>query len=151
MTLPKLYRLEAGSLGEQWRYIGHLLAVRTGGNCEACGGRPVAGYREMSIHHRQPRGMGGTSREEIHDLCNLLLVCAGFSRGLAGVLGCHGELESKRLDAVEMGWIVPHPLDPADVPVTLFSGRRVLLDATSPFYLPPPPGVAEWAALDTPA
>jgi hypothetical protein len=129
-----------GTATERWRYIGHLLACRSGHRCEGCGRPIVAGVREPSIHHRQARGMGGTSRADIHDLSNLLLLCAGFSRRLAGVLGCHGDAEHHRSDPVARGLIVPHPTDPATVPIVLASGRRVLLDPYGPHYLTPREG-----------
>jgi len=84
--------------------------------------------------------MGGTSREDIHDLSNLLLLCAGFSRRMAGVLGCHGAVEAHLNDPVARGLIVAHPLDPATVPVVLASGRRVLLAGDAPMYLSPAVG-----------
>lgn len=101
----------------------------------------MAGVRELSIHHRQPRGMGGSSRPQVHDLSNLLLLCAGFSRRLAGTLGCHGTVEGNRNAAKARGLLVPSGLSAADVPVVLASGRRVLLAGDGPFYLPPADGV----------
>jgi hypothetical protein len=123
-----------------WRYIGHLLACRSGSLCEGCGKPLVPGARELSIHHRQPRGMGGTDRSEAHFLSNLLLLCAGSTRRLAGVAGCHGAVEAYRENAERRGLLVRHGLDPAAEPVTLASGRRVLLADDGPFYLPPADG-----------
>ena len=85
--------------------------------------------------------MGGTPRPQIHDLSNLLLLCAGFSRSMAGVLGCHGRVEARLGDPVTRGLIVPWPADPARAVLTLASGRRVLLDPGAPAYLPPPDGI----------
>lgn len=138
------WRYTGGTAQQRWRETGHMLACRSGGRCEGCGQLIAAGIREPSIHHRQARGLGGTSRPQVHDLCNLLLLCAGFSRRLAGVLGCHGMTEAHENDPVARGLLVPHPADPAQVPVVLASGRRVLLAADGPFYLPPPDGVL-WA------
>lgn len=135
------WRYTGGTAAERWRETQHMLACRSGGRCEGCGQPIVAGVREPSIHHRQARGSGGTSRPEVHDLCNLVILCAGFSRRLAGVLGCHGATENRENDPRARGLIVPHPLDPAHVPLTLASGRRVLLAADGPYYLPPPDGI----------
>lgn len=122
---------------ERWRVIRHLLATRSDHRCELCGVRLGPG-QEGTVHHRDPRGMGGTRDPHIDDLCNCLLLCGGR---LGGVLGCHGHTESNRRAAEETGWIVRSPTDPADVPVVLYSGRRVLLARYEPFYLPPPDGI----------
>lgn len=139
--MPQPRRPDKGTSADRWRAIQHLLAIRAGHACEGCGKPFEPGRREPSIHHRQPRGMGGTSNPAVHDLTNLLLMCAGTSRRLAGVLGCHGQLESHRAAAEHRGLIVRHPTDPATVPVTLHSGRRVSLDPTGVFYLPPSDGI----------
>lgn len=112
------------------RAVVRLVVVsRAGGSCELCGvpvamidddGRttPIAAY---SIHHRQPRGMGGTDDPAANSPTNLLLLCG------TGTTGCHGLVESQRAMAVEHGWLVPRPTDPASIPVLLFFGDRVYL------------------------
>jgi hypothetical protein len=82
--------------------------------------------------------MGGTIRPDVHDLCNLILA-EGH-----GTVGAHWWVESNRDAARERGLLVPQITDPASVPVTLWSGRRVMLDPVSPLYLPPVDGVL-WA------
>ena len=77
---------------ETWRFILHLLACRSGHRCEV-GGEPLDAGNQGSIHHRQPRGMGGTSDPDVHSLERLLLVCGGR---LGGVLGHHGQVEAER-------------------------------------------------------
>lgn len=124
-----------------WEVTQQLLVYRSGGRCEGCGVLFAAGRHELSIHHRRAGGQGGTSRADQHDLCNLVVLCAEWARGLAGVLGCHGRAEARLGDPVGRGLVVPLAADPAAVPVTLFSGRRVLLARTSPDYLPPGDGV----------
>lgn len=111
------------------RAVVRLVVVsRAGGSCELCGvpvavvdddGQvtPVAAY---SIHHRQPRGMGGTDDPAVNSPANLLLLCG------TGTSGCHGLVESQRAMAVTNGWLVPRPTDPATVPVELHDGRRLL-------------------------
>lgn len=112
------------------RAVVRLLVVsRADGCCELCGvpvafidddGQvtPLAAY---SIHHRQPRGMGGTSDPAANSATNLLLLCG------TGTTGCHGMVESQRALAVAHGWLVPKPLDPSSKPVRLFFGDDVYL------------------------
>ena len=78
---------------------------RSHGMCERCGGFG------SNIHHRRPRGMGGTSTPE--DPTNLVMLCG------SGTTGCHGWVESYRAKAWEQGWLVPRrdPREPTDVPV----------------------------------
>jgi hypothetical protein len=92
---------------------------RADGCCEICGrevmlvgGRVVRPY---SIHHRRPRGMGGTSRPEINSPANLLLLCGDATT--PG--GCHTRVEANRSLAYENGWLVRASADPATVPVLL--------------------------------
>lgn len=93
---------------------------RSMGGCELCGrllfddlNRPLG--HAYSIHHRQPRGMGGTSRPEINSPANLLLLCGDATT--PG--GCHEYVESNRARAYLNGWLVRASADPAEVPVLL--------------------------------
>lgn len=105
-----------------------VIISRAGGSCEVCG-QPVALIDDgevtpisaFSVHHRQPRGMGGSSVEEINTAPNLLLVCG------SGTTGCHGLIESQRALSYANGWLVQRPTNPADVPVLIFAGVRVYL------------------------
>jgi hypothetical protein len=119
-----------------WRLLRHYLACRAGHRCEICGVLLGAG-QEGTVHHRLPRGMGGTSDPDVHRLDRLMLLCGG---ALGGVKGCHGYVEANGALALANGWKVPHGAGPAAdtmaVPVLLYSGRRVLLDPYGPFYLP---------------
>ena len=119
---------------DRWRTIRHLLACRSGHRCEICGCTLGPG-NEGTAHHRDARGMGGTRRPDIDDLCNLLLLCGG---SLAQK--CHRWVEDHYEAAVAAGWRVPDGLDPAAAPVVLAGGRRVLLHRTQPLYLPPADG-----------
>ncbi|MEV8634306.1 hypothetical protein AB0395_21890 [Streptosporangium sp. NPDC051023] len=131
----------------EWDWITTLLLTRSGGLCEARTSACMARRgllsslprSRCSIHHRQPRGMGGTSSPVIHSLANLLLICG------SGVTGCHGQIESCRAWAEERGLLVEEELDPAQAPLTLHSGRVVLLHPTVPTYLNPAAG-PRWAA-----
>lgn len=141
-----------------WEQVLHFLLVRSGGRCEArtpaCLGDQygrLAGLlsrRQVNIHHRRPRGSGGTSREDVHSLANLMLVC-----GSGNVSGCHGFIENHATVAEARGYKVAKEgrrSDPAEVPVTLPSGRRVFLDTLAPAYLDTAGGwgfgVPEWPA-----
>lgn len=90
-----------------------LVMERAGRRCERCG-RTIVG--EFSIHHRQPRGMGGSRAADKNQPQNLLLLCG------SGTTGCHGWIESHRAKAISDGFIVPSWADPAAVSV--FIGQR---------------------------
>lgn len=88
--------------------------------CARCG-RQLPGY-PASIHHRTPRGMGGTRDPKVNKASNLLLLCG------TGTTGCHGWVESHRKEATERGFLVPWWQDPAEVPVNYWDGKRYLGD-----------------------
>jgi len=92
--------------------------ARSQGRCERCGTDSAARW---SLHHRKPRGMGGTRDPEINSPANVLLLCG------SGTEGCHGRVESNRAEAYDLGLLVRRNDDPAQVPVELRFGR-VLLD-----------------------
>lgn len=79
--------------------------------CQRCR-RPVYQVGAWSVHHRQPRGMGGT-RHGAHRLSVLVLVCG------TGTTGCHGWIESNRAAARELGWLISKfdPADPQTIPL----------------------------------
>lgn len=89
---------------------------RFAGRCARCG---QVGW---TVHHRKPRGMGGSRDPAINSAANLLWLCGD------GVRGCHGWIESNRNTARANGWLVPYAQDAATIPVLLWDGRRVLLD-----------------------
>lgn len=89
------------------------VATRDAWSCVCCG-RNIAGLergRDWSVHHRIPRGMGGTRDERINAPANLLTVCGN------GTEGCHGAIESLREAARDRGLILWRSQDPAAVPV----------------------------------
>lgn len=80
-----------------------LVIERDHGRCLRCGG-PME-----SIHHRKPRGMGGTRDASINSPVNLVSLCGH------GTAGCHGWIESHRDAAYRDGWLVRRNEDPAEV------------------------------------
>jgi 5-methylcytosine-specific restriction endonuclease McrA len=95
-------------------YVVNAALERANHCCERCG-RP----RPEQIHHRKPRGAGGTSDPKINVLSNLLVLCSA----------CHVEVESDRAVAYEQGWLVRRNADPAKTRVWLaFRGFSWLSD-----------------------
>lgn len=118
--------------GAEIEWTRHLLACRSGQRCECCG-KPIRRGERSSMHHRLPRGMGGSKLPGTHGLDRLLLVHGD------GTSGCHWWLEEAvRGAAYDLGLLVPRGQDPAAWPLVLASGRRVLLDPGAPLYLPAP-------------
>ena len=68
------------------------------------------------IHHRRPRGMGGTKRPETNWAACGLGVCAD----------CHRFAESHRELALRNGWLVRQNQTPSQIPV-LYRHKWVLL------------------------
>lgn len=69
------------------------------------------------MHHRRPRGMGGSKSDDTNLASNGLAVCDA----------CHAHIESGRALARENGWLVRQNRDPAEV-VVLRRGVWVFLD-----------------------
>lgn len=79
-----------------------LVVARDQGSCARCG-RHVAHLERgfaWSIHHRRPRGTGGTSIAWVNQPANLLVLCG------SGVTGCHGWVERERTRAFNEGLLV---------------------------------------------
>ncbi|WP_306358689.1 MULTISPECIES: HNH endonuclease [unclassified Nocardia] len=87
------------------------IAERSAGLCERCGAA-----RAVLIHHRRPRGMGGSRRSDTNTFPNLLHICSP----------CHDRIESRRDDAERHGWLVPQGDDPETHPVR-YRGQPVWL------------------------
>lgn len=81
--------------------------------CERCGREPV-----QHIHHRRPRGAGGSRRPDTNLPSNLL--------GLG--VNCHTHVESHREEAYENGWLVRQSASPREVPVVIHDRGSVRLD-----------------------
>lgn len=91
-----------------------IIHRRAKGRCELCG-LPVI---DPQIHHRRPRGMGGTKRQESGSPSNGLLVH----------LKCHALMESQRHEALMNGWLVRQDQDPREVPVRRWDSLVLLGD-----------------------
>lgn len=100
--------------------IRDLVIDRDRGRC-ARGGEDVERI-PFSVHHRKPRGMGGTKDPLSCDPRNLVLLCG------TGTTGCHGEIESNRAEALATGWLLTSYLE-LDVPLIARDGHQIYLDA----------------------
>ena len=97
-----------------------LILDREGGECFRCrlkvvwwpDDRPQA-LAPYSIHHRRPRGMGGSTDDLTDHPSNGILVCG------TGTTGCHGWIEAHRSAALADGYLVRQGVDPSTVPVRL--------------------------------
>lgn len=80
----------------------HLVFARDEGCCARCGAA-ITGQRgyDWSLHHRRPRGSGGTSLAWVNLPGNLVMLCG------SGTTGCHGFVESHRVWATDAGFLVP--------------------------------------------
>ena len=81
------------------------IVARANGRCESCGS--IAMYNQ--IHHRRPRGMGG-SRDPLS---------GSAANGLFVHPACHSKIESDRKQALENGQLVRQGMDPSTVPVKI--------------------------------
>lgn len=86
---------------------------RDGASCVMCGSNVNLDARgaDWSIHHRRPRGMGGSRSAEVSCPANGLVLCG------SGTTGCHGRVEASRSWAMTHGFLVPQWRDPELVPV----------------------------------
>lgn len=80
-----------------------LIIDRDQGCCARCGKHvtDLERGRAWSIHHRRPRGRGGTSLAWVNGAANLIVMCG------SGVTGCHGEVESHRAQGRMDGYLIP--------------------------------------------
>jgi hypothetical protein len=110
-----------------------LVRARAGMCCEHCGVRvgPVRG-EDHHIHHRRARKLGGSRDAATNLASNLLLLCPSS----------HEYIESNRAEAYGFGWLVRMAQDPAEVPVLVGNGRRLLYLTDDGRYRIEPPAVA---------
>ena len=86
---------------------------RSKGRCEICG-FPISSGGQ--IHHRRPRGKGGTTSAET----------ASAANGIRLHPACHERIEMNRAWARERGYLVPFGTNPETVPVRLPGGWFLL-------------------------
>lgn len=95
-----------------------LIYDRSGGRCEICN----EWTSDLQIHHRRPRGMGGSRRPDTNLPSSGLLLC-GMD---------HVRVESHRALAFDNGWLVRQSQTPREVQV-LRRGFWVYLDDVGGF------------------
>jgi hypothetical protein len=94
--------------------VREIVLDRARHRCERCG--ELLGMNMFySIHHRIPRGMGGTDRTELNEPSNLLALCG------SGTSGCHGWVESHRSDSYGDGWLCYRNDDPRNIMVKVIN------------------------------
>lgn len=74
------------------------IVARDQGCCARCGRHVVTAVRgvDWAIHHRRPRGTGGTSVEWVDEAANGVVLCAA----------CHWNVELNRTVATAQGFLV---------------------------------------------
>ena len=77
---------------------------RAKGICEVCG----ADGPWLQVHHRRPRAMGGSRRDDTNTAANAILCCEP----------CHSNIESHRWLAQERGLLLKQHQSPSEVPVS---------------------------------
>lgn len=97
-----------------------LIHIRADYCCERCGRAIVDGV-PRSVHHRLPRGMGGSKRPEVSAASNGIYLCGSATTPE----GCHHWVESNRADAQLLGFLVPRWASPLEVPVSLMGASGV--------------------------
>ncbi len=97
-----------------------LVLARAEDRCESCGTSLLG--KPYSLHHRRPRGMGGTRAADAHSPVNLVALC-----GRGNHDGCHGLVHQHPAAALAGGLLVRRSADPARVRLVLHDGRAVLL------------------------
>lgn len=86
------------------------IVARDFGLCLRC-----STHRISDVHHRRPRGMGGS--ELVNRLSNGVTLCRT----------CHDWIESNRIAAKATGWLLSADEDPAEVPLINIWGQAVRL------------------------
>lgn len=86
--------------------------------CVVCGLSVQA--KHGSVHHRRPRGMGGTKKKDTP--ANLITVCGD------GTKGCHEWIEMNRAEATEYGYLVSARETPKLMEVKYWDDNWYLLD-----------------------
>ena len=85
-----------------------LILKRARGKCEICGVSCINGQ----IHHRRPRGMGGSKSASTGSAANGVLLHPA----------CHLKVETNRNEALNRGWLVRQGNDPEVEPFRRYDG-----------------------------
>jgi 5-methylcytosine-specific restriction protein A len=93
--------------------------ARSQGRCERCG---TPNSLRWSFHHRIPRGMGGSKDPRLNAPSNIVLLCG------SGTEGCHGYVESNRMQSLSEGLLLHRTDDPFESPILLRHGLVMLDD-----------------------
>jgi len=80
-----------------------IIEARAKGICERCQFTNVG----LQIHHRRPRGMGGSKDPETNRASNGVLLCPR----------CHEMIERFRREFLYSGWLVLQGKHPAETPI----------------------------------
>ena len=83
-----------------------VIEQRANGYCEFC---MYPATEEMQIHHRRPRGMGGSKDP----------VTASPANGVWVHYQCHRAIEENREHSLATGYLVHQHRDPRDIPVMM--------------------------------
>lgn len=94
--------------------VRNQIKARAKDRCEICGS--LALYHQ--IHHRRPRGMGGSKDPVVGTAANGLWVHPH----------CHEKIESQRKLAKTNGWLVSQSDDPSKIPLKKYNGWVMLHD-----------------------
>ncbi len=108
---------------------------RSQGQCEICG---LAAPEQ--IHHRRPRGSGGSKAADTNRAANGLAICSS----------CHAIVESRREFALDRGWLVRQGYSPVNVPVVFHGSWALLTDDGGVFRPPAGPGRCARCGFHTP-
>ncbi|GGL27518.1 HNH endonuclease [Phycicoccus endophyticus] len=98
--------------------VRELIIQRDAHRCARCSALLLSAPH--SIHHRKPRGAGGTRDHRSIDPRNGVLVCG------TGTTGCHGWIESHRAAAYATGWLL-RSYDQLDKPLITLDGHAIYL------------------------
>jgi hypothetical protein len=92
----------ATGMAVRWEAVRRVVLRRDDHRCVRCG------REACDVHHRQPKGMGGTSNEEVaFGLANLISLCRE----------CHSFVHANPLEAYKTGYLVHSWDDPETIAV----------------------------------
>lgn len=97
--------------------------------CEGCGYWYVEA--EIELHHRRPRGAGGSRREDTNLAAN----------GICSCRKCHAAAESDRTEAYARGWLISNHrkgITPQEVAVEMHDGTFLLDNEGNKYSIPNP-------------